>query len=41
MSRIGRICTAYGAQAKQGLEAVQAMTGGIQTSLGSGKKKKP
>ena len=32
----------YGAQAKQGLEAVQAMTGGIQTSVGStGKKKKP
>ena len=32
----------YGAQAKQGLEAVQQMTGGIQTSLGSsGKKKKP
>jgi len=30
----------YGAQAKQGLEAVQAMTGGIQTSVGS-KKKKP
>jgi tetratricopeptide (TPR) repeat protein len=30
----------YGAQAKQGLEAVQAMTGGIQTSVG-GKKKKP
>ncbi|HVM74744.1 MAG TPA: tetratricopeptide repeat protein [Candidatus Saccharimonadales bacterium] len=32
----------YGAQAKQGLEAVQAMTGGIQTSVGStAKKKKP
>lgn len=30
----------YGAQAKQGLEAVQQMTGGIQTSVG-GKKKKP
>lgn len=32
----------YGAQAKQGLEAVQAMTGGIETKVGSaGKKKKP
>jgi len=32
----------YGQQAKQGLEAVQQMTGGIQTSVGStGKKKKP
>ena len=30
----------YGAQAKQGLEAVQAMTGGIDTKVG-GKKKKP
>lgn len=30
----------YGAQAKQGLEAVQAMTGGIETKVG-GKKKKP
>lgn len=30
----------YGAQAKQGLEAVQAMTGGIDTKVGS-KKKKP
>ena len=29
----------YGAQAKQGLEAVQAMTGGIETKVG--KKKKP
>jgi tetratricopeptide (TPR) repeat protein len=28
----------YGAQAKQGLEAVQAMTGGIQTSVGKKKK---
>ncbi len=32
----------YGAQAKQGLEAVEAMTGGIQTKVGTtGKKKKP
>jgi len=32
----------YGQQAKQGLDAVQAMTGGIQTSVGTpGKKKKP
>ena len=32
----------YGAQAKQGMEAVQAMTGGIETKVGSsGKKKKP
>ena len=31
----------YGTQAKQGLEAVQAMTGGIETKVGSGKKKKP
>ena len=31
----------YGAQAKQGMEAVQAMTGGIQTSVGGGKKKQP
>jgi tetratricopeptide (TPR) repeat protein len=31
----------YGAQAKQGLEAVQAMTGGIETKIGSAKKKKP
>jgi cytochrome c-type biogenesis protein CcmH/NrfG len=30
----------YGQQAKQGLEAVQAMTGGIDTKVG-GKKKKP
>lgn len=30
----------YGAQAKQGLEAVEAMTGGIETKIG-GKKKKP
>jgi tetratricopeptide (TPR) repeat protein len=30
----------YGAQAKQGLEAVQAMTGGIETRVGA-KKKKP
>jgi len=30
----------YGQQAKQGLEAVQAMTGGIETKVG-GKKKKP
>lgn len=29
-----------GAQAKQGLEQLQAMTGGITTSVGSGKKKK-
>jgi tetratricopeptide (TPR) repeat protein len=30
----------YGQQAKQGLEAVQALTGGIETKVG-GKKKKP
>jgi tetratricopeptide (TPR) repeat protein len=30
----------YGAQAKQGLEAVQQLTGGIETKIG-GKKKKP
>lgn len=32
----------YGAQAKQGLDAVQAMTGGIETQVGgTSKKKKP
>ncbi len=31
----------YGAQAKQGLEAVQAMTGGIETKVGTTRKKKP
>jgi tetratricopeptide (TPR) repeat protein len=31
----------YGAQAKQGLEAVQQMTGGIETKVGTTKRKKP
>jgi tetratricopeptide (TPR) repeat protein len=31
----------YGQQAKQGLDAVQQMTGGIETKVGSTKKKKP
>jgi tetratricopeptide (TPR) repeat protein len=31
----------YGTQAKQGLEAVQTLTGGIETKVGSTKKKKP
>jgi len=31
----------YGKQAKEGLDAVQTMTGGIDTKVGGGKKKKP